>query len=470
MFTDERKSHAVRAQLQLAPASAGAGDFKTAGAPRASSSLQKASSSACCTSASCTYIQLGKTGTQVISGCTLPVGGAGQSVSWDGICSSSGNFGLSSDGTAVQLPTSGVYVASFTVTAAPADGCVISFKLVRTLAGTTITQTIPCSIAANTTPVSCSNTGSVYGQTKFAANAGDTVQLVSNLSALQTVLPASLATPTAEDAAFSGLGIASHNLTQANNVASLQSSALPITAGDSIYVAVQTGDAQTVKSVIGVVDNNGAVYTQAGTTVANGSISTSIWYTDNSAGGGAVQVTASFTGNAHAVMEVAEITGAATPSLHVVSSPLSGVGHSLVACSTVITTLDDTLGFMSVVTANNGNQSFTAVPPAVIIDAIAAPAPSGQNVAGADLAQMLFTAGAHTVCANVTGHDNSPVDYAALLVAIAPAAPSPPATTVCETPNSASLDLFLLCANSSTPVTISPCCAQFSTLSLVPGS
>jgi hypothetical protein len=48
---------------------------------------------------------------------------------------------------------------------------------------------------------------------------------------------------------------------------------------------------------------------------------------------------------------------------------------------------------LSVVTSNNGNQSFTVVPPDSVIDAIPVPAPPGQSIAGADLGEQLGAIG-----------------------------------------------------------------------------
>jgi hypothetical protein len=207
--------------------------------------------------------------------------------------------------------------------------------------------------------------------------------------------------------------LGNHGFTQNVNVSSITSSPLSVAAGSSVYVAISAGGAQTVTSV---TDSEGHTYVKAASQ-ANGSIDTEIWYVDGVTASGAFTVTTSLTGNTSVTMEVAEIQGAANPSLDG-----SGVntGHSLLPGASATSTVNNGFGLLSVVTANNGAQSFTEVAPDFIIDTSPAPAPGGQNVAGADLGQYLGASGPNTLSANVTGHGASAVDWAAVAVSIKP--------------------------------------------------
>jgi len=185
---------------------------------------------------------------------------------------------------------------------------------------------------------------------------------------------------------------------------------MSVVTGSSIYVAVSVGGSQTVTLVI---DNEGNSYARA-TSAAVGSIDTEIWYTDNVAANANLVVTATFTGITDATIEAVEIQGAANPSLDISGT---NTGHSLTASASAISTFANDYALLSVVTSNNGNQSFTAVPPDSVIDAIPVPAPPGQSIAGADLGEQLGAIGFYTLSANITGDDNA-VDWAAAVVTI----------------------------------------------------
>src|SRR6202040_396305 len=106
------------------------------------------------------------------------------------------------------------------------------------------------------------------------------------------------------------------------NVSSITSSPLSVGAGSSVYVAISAGSSRTVTSV---TDSEGHTYVKAASQ-ANGAIDTEIWYVVGVTASSAFTVTATFTGNTSATVEVAEIQGAANPSL---DSSGVNTGHSL---------------------------------------------------------------------------------------------------------------------------------------------
>src|SRR5207248_2205843 len=128
---------------------------------------------------------------------------------------------------------------------------------------------------------------------------------------------------------------------------------IAVAGGSSIYVSIQVSGSQTVSAV---ADSEGNVYTKAiGST--NGTLDIEIWYFDNVASSAGLIVTATLSGAANVAIEVAEIRGAANPSL---DAAAGGSGHSLIGSATVTTTTVNDFGILSIATANNGNQSFSA--------------------------------------------------------------------------------------------------------------
>jgi len=209
-----------------------------------------------------------------------------------------------------------------------------------------------------------------------------------------------------------GTTLGSHVFGQAVATFSVSAPAMSVATGSSIYVAFSVGGPQA-PIVILVIDNEGNSYARA-TSIPNGSIETEIWYTDNVAANANLIVTATFTGITNTTIEAVEIQGAANPSLDTIGT---NTGHSLTASASAISTFANDYALLSVVTPNNGNQSFTAVPPDSVIDAIPVPAPSGQSIAGADLGEQLGAIGPYTLSANITGADTG-VDWAAAVVTI----------------------------------------------------
>ncbi len=205
--------------------------------------------------------------------------------------------------------------------------------------------------------------------------------------------------------------LGNHSFNQAVNVPSVTSTPMSVSSGSSVYVALSVGAVQTVTSV---TDNQAHTYTKAVST-SSGAIETEIWYTDNVSASASLTVTAAFTGSSSATIEAAEIQGTSHPSL---DQTAGSTGHSLVAGATVSSSAVNEFALLSVVTANNGAESFTAVAPDLLIDASPVPAPGGQNVAGADLGETLTNASAYSLSANITGHASSPVDWAAAAVSI----------------------------------------------------
>lgn len=204
-----------------------------------------------------------------------------------------------------------------------------------------------------------------------------------------------------------------HNFTQAQNVPFIMSSPLAVMANSSVYVAISVANSHTVTRV---TDSAGNSLTKAAH-ASRGSIETEVWYIDGVNATSSYSVTAAFSGNAHATIEVAEIRGAGRPSF---DGAGTGTGHSSVPTATVTSSGSNEFGLLSVATANNGSQSFSAVPPDFAIDASPVPAPGGQNIAGADLGESLSAAGSYTLSANVTGHGSASVDFAAVAVTIKP--------------------------------------------------
>jgi hypothetical protein len=206
------------------------------------------------------------------------------------------------------------------------------------------------------------------------------------------------------------ISLGSHAFGQVVNNSSVSAPPMSVATASSIYVALSIGSSQTV---ISVVDNEGTSYARA-TSAAFGSIDTEIWYTDNVAANPNLIVTATLTGITNTTIEVVEIQGAANPSIDTIGT---NTGHSLIASASATSTFNNDYALLSVVTPNNGNQSFTAVPPDSVIDAISVPAPPGQSIAGADLGEQLGAIGFYTLSANITGNDNA-VDWAAAVVTI----------------------------------------------------
>lgn len=210
-----------------------------------------------------------------------------------------------------------------------------------------------------------------------------------------------------------GLALGNHDFTQAENVPFIISNPLSVMAGSSVYVAISVANSHTVTRV---TDSEGKTLTRAAN-ASRGSIETEIWYVDGVSANSSYSVTATLSGNAHVTVEVAEIQGAGSPS---VDGTGASTGHSLVAAATATSSGDNEFALLSVVTGNNGRQSFSAVSPDFVIDANPVPAPGGQNVAGADLGESLSAPGSYTLSANVTGHGTAPVDFAAVAVTIKP--------------------------------------------------
>ena len=404
----------------------------------------------CNTPPTCTFATVCSSSLQTLEPCTTPAT-SGQLVAFENVANSSG-ITLVSSGTQLLLPTAGLYEANFSVTAMPTSGCVLSFRLLRTPAGSTIAQTVPCSVAANTP--GCNNIGTVTGFAKFSAAAGDLLAVASNLAGATEIVLSAATTPIPTP-----LSIVNHAFHQdQSNAASTISVTLTVAAGDSIYVAVQEGSGQMVTTV---ADNVGGVYTQAGSTATNGLYSTSIWFTDASAGG-SVTVTATFSGICPSAIEVIDVSGTATPSLDAAGPHATGT--SAQACATVTSSAAGDLGFMSVVALNPGGTTFVGVAPATVVDGT--PAQANSNlVMGADLIDASLSVPAtYSMCADVA--PTTSTLWAAVAVSIRPAQVTPPPPVeLCDTPNTASLDVKLLCP-AATTTTTSPCPQRVSSASL----
>lgn len=344
--------------------------------------------------------------------------------------------------TALTLPVSGVYEATFTIAgdrANPDDLANLSFKLrLTTVSGP---KTIPGSIFwsnadANDAP------NQLVGNVKFRASAGDVVELVNN-----TLTEIELREATGTVPSGGGITLGSHNLRGVVGGTSIASGPLFIEAlsTTAIYVAVQTDSGQTALSV---TDNNAVpgpnTYTLVGNTV-DGPNTIQIFRADNvPANLTGLTVTATLSGVANAQMEVVELRGVANPSLDP-GSFTGALGSGLTPSATTTTSSNGDLGLLAVmVDPKVGSMTFGATLPNFVVDASPPVDNAGQTVAGALVGQQLGAAGSHRLAADITGTSGTTVvPWLTLGVGVRAAVVDVP-QTFCETPNNASLDIVLL--------------------------
>jgi hypothetical protein len=331
---------------------------------------------------------------------------------------------------AITLPVTGIYEATYTVTGGPSiTPGYMSLQLYITTSANVIAL-IPGSIFYT---LANSQYEELIGNVKFFAVAGDMITLANN-----TMSVIEIPTPPAMVGA-SSIVVGGHSFNQVVNTNVIVSTPINVSLGSAVYVAIQVGNGQQVH-LAGVTDSNGRTYTLANKVLhPDNIIETEIWYINSSANTIGLTVTVDLTGNAGANIEVVELQGTAAASLGNIAS---NTGHSLIASTTGSTLTVGNFGLLSVVSTNNGNQSFAAAGSDFIIDRIPVPALGGQIVAGANLGEPFGSPGSYTMSANITGSVPL-VDWAAALVFVNPA--SPTTTPVfCSCPGNAGLDIVLL--------------------------
>ena len=375
-------------------------------------------------SSSAVYVYVYNTSAQNIAECTMPAT-SNQLVNFNSVGPVSG---ITFNGTnTLTLPFKGDYEATYNLTGTPLEFSLSSFKLLKTPASSSIATTVPGSIYSK--DVGARNLAQLCATMKFSALAGDKIQLANNTNT--TVMLKNV--PTGGGNAV----IRSHTFAQGVNVGTLTTLPIAVLAGSSIYMSDQVIGGPFVTAVN---DSEGNAYIHAASS-ANGLIETGIWYTDNISASASFTVTITLTAPANVTMQVAEITGAAYPSLDTTGI---NAGTGLFGFASVVATNINDLGIMTIVTANNvtGTQSFAAIAPDFIIDASPVPAPAGQTLAGANLGQTFAITNTYTMSSAFTGNGITPIDWAAAIVSIR----SNGSTEIfCEVPLvNASLDIILL--------------------------
>jgi hypothetical protein len=190
--------------------------------------------------------------------------------------------------------------------------------------------------------------------------------------------------------------LGNHSINQNVGVATITSTPISVSAGSSVYIAIQVGDSQTVTSV---TDSQSNTFTGAANIQLN-SIFNTIWYFDGVVADPSYTVTVNTTGTCSIQVEVAEFIGTATPSLdtsNTRNSPSQPVTQIL--SITLSTIKNNDYGFLSCMSANNsGSDVFTEISSGTIIDVSAAPVvPSGVDVTGASLGLPFGIAGDYTM-------------------------------------------------------------------------
>jgi hypothetical protein len=297
----------------------------------------------------------------------------------------------------LSIMIAGDYDSEFIVNADSTS--VLSFRLLKN------DITVPGSVFYSDSDI-------VKGHVKFSASANDRIKLVTNST--QPVTLQSLSS--------SGLTIANHSISTAKNIATVTSTPIQVSSGSSIYICLSFGSSRTVLSI---TDNQTQSYALA-TRKSYGTLSTEIWYIDNVSASTSYMATATLSGTAHSTLSLVEILGADTPSLANIGTGTSGASASLITDS--VSAPVNSLCLLSVV----GDEIFSAVAPAFLLDTALS-----TSIAGSNVARKVGSAGIYSISATVANK----TDWAAASVSIQPRVVTP---LVNEYPTPASLNLVLL--------------------------